>query len=683
MSKTLPSLEAFKTESLIDEEDEVLWPIILDVTRVADKKITEQIAAFKSNSKVLLTAHQKQSVRQYLLGLSGWPLDQIEPIPRDILDFTDYSKALELIFIGMERNRTMLLGTLRSRISQPQRSEHSSDEYLKIIAAKEQNLSQFVLIDTGNNAADESAPISRLVVDAYSRMANYHFLAVIFRGQSWKTVSEVALHAESFLAERNFRLFERTKDKKAEELIQFLKLNPNINFSEDLTLDVKWFFESVGYGLNFQDLILSESDETRILIFQKVELDDSVIPCPDCLKTMVRGNSYPKMLLKSYECHNPDCSSRSKIGRGKRFDLFNVKRNLKLRSATESDQIDASLRKKFRRDIIEDSKDVAASLISFFTWTGDKVLAYHMSKGAEAIHVTGRVIEMETSPAIELELQQPRLATLISKIMPHVQIEKSQPSRVVHESLFSLYQGDSTSILNSIPEKISHAVTSPPYYNAREYSQWPTLICYLVDMAISAQAVFEKLNKDGVYFYNIGDIVGQDNLYVSSHMSNRRLMLGFYSIMIFEIVGFQLLGNVVWDKGEVQSKRNSTDNPYPTYIKPINCYEHIFIFGKAGSQVSESVGILRLDPVRKINSKGENLLGHTAPYPEEIVNYSLSLVKNRVDYVLDPFVGSGTTVIASSKLGFKSVGVERDSVYFGLALERINANPFNLRLGPF
>ena len=520
-------------------------------------------------------------------------------------------------------------------------------------------------------------------MDAYSRLANYHFLAVIFRGQSWNTVSEVALHAESFLAEHNFRLFERTKAKKAEELIQFLKLNPNIDFSEELRPAVTSFFESVGYGLNFQDLILSESDETRILVFQKVELDDSVIPCPDCLKTMVRGNSYPKLLLKSYECHNPDCPSRSKIGRGKRFDLFNVKRNLKLKTASASDQVDITLRKKYRRDIIEDSKELAESLISLFTWAGDKVLAYQMSKDSQPISVPGRVIKNETGPVVDFEVEQPRIASLMSIIMNHVKIEESHPSQVVNESLFSLYQGDSTSILSSIPETISHAVTSPPYYNAREYSQWPTLICYLVDMAISAKAVFEKLTKDGVYFYNIGDIVGQDNVYISSHMSNRRLMLGFYSIMIFEIVGFELLGNVVWDKGEVQSKRNSTDNPYPTYIKPINCYEHIFIFGKTDSQVGESVGILRLDPVRKINSKGENLLGHTAPYPEELVNYSLSLVKSRVTHVLDPFVGSGTTVIASSKLGIKSVGIERDSVYFGLALERINANPWSLRLEPF
>jgi DNA modification methylase len=193
-------------------------------------------------------------------------------------------------------------------------------------------------------------------------------------------------------------------------------------------------------------------------------------------------------------------------------------------------------------------------------------------------------------------------------------------------------------------------------------------------MAISALAVFEKLKTDGVYFYNIGDIVGQDNVYVSSHMSNRRLMLGFYSIMIFEIAGFTLLGNVIWDKGEVQSKRNSTDNPYPTYVKPINCYEHIFIFGTPSSVVAKSISILKLDPVRKINSKGENLLGHTAPYPEELVNYALSLVDISRGYTLDPFVGSGTTVIASSKLGGKSVGVERDAIYFELALDRIRSN---------
>ena len=72
-------------------------------------------------------------------------------------------------------------------------------------------------------------------------------------------------------------------------------------------------------------------------------------------------------------------------------------------------------------------------------------------------------------------------------------------------------------------------VTSPPYYNAREYSQWENLILYLIDMMINANSVYYSLDDDSHYLYNIGDIVSEDNVYVNSNMSKHRIQLGFLS----------------------------------------------------------------------------------------------------------------------------------------------------------
>ncbi|UTI10777.1 hypothetical protein NFD59_04600 [Staphylococcus epidermidis] len=106
------------------------------------------------------------------------------------------------------------------------------------------------------------------------------------------------------------------------------------------------------------------------------------------------------------------------------------------------------------------------------------------------------------------------------------------------------------------------AITSPPYFNAREYSQWDNLILYLFDMMMNAKGVYNSLQEKGIYAYNIGDIVDKDKIYINSQMSIKRQMLGFYSMMIFEIVGFNIIGNDIWDKGEVQSKRNSSSNSF-------------------------------------------------------------------------------------------------------------------------
>lgn len=48
-----------------------------------------------------------------------------------------------------------------------------------------------------------------------------------------------------------------------------------------------------------------------------------------------------------------------------------------------------------------------------------------------------------------------------------------------------------------------------------------------------------------VHIYNIGDVVGQDNIHIACNMSKRRQMLGFYSILIFQTVGFHVIGNML------------------------------------------------------------------------------------------------------------------------------------------
>ena len=260
---------------------------------------------------------------------------------------------------------------------------------------------------------------------------------------------------------------------------------------------------------------------------------------------------------------------------------------------------------------------------------------------------------------------------LLKAVAKDIKISPTAPAEVRNDSGYSIILGNSSQCLGNIKEKIGNAVTSPPYYNAREYSNWPTLLCYLIDMMISARAIFEVLQNGGKYFYNIGDIVGQENIFVSSHMSNRRLMLGFYSIALFESAGFEVAANFIWDKGEVQSKRNSTENLFPTYVKPINCYEHFIVFSKGNAGILKDNLILSIDPVRKINSKGENILGHTAPYPEALVDFALARMEMNSGAVLDPFLGSGTTVLAARSLGFKAIGVELDKTYFELASKRI------------
>ncbi|MDW8437331.1 MAG: DNA methyltransferase [Chloroherpetonaceae bacterium] len=130
-------------------------------------------------------------------------------------------------------------------------------------------------------------------------------------------------------------------------------------------------------------------------------------------------------------------------------------------------------------------------------------------------------------------------------------------------------------------ESVQLMVTSPPYYNAREYAQWSDIDKYLDDMRAIIRESYRVLDNHRVWVWNVGDIFDNDNRITRSVWGKRRLPLGAYFIKIFEEEGFEFVDDVIWDKGEVESKRHMNGGmDFPFYQYPLNCYEHILIFHK-------------------------------------------------------------------------------------------------------
>lgn len=279
-------------------------------------------------------------------------------------------------------------------------------------------------------------------------------------------------------------------------------------------------------------------------------------------------------------------------------------------------------------------------------------------------------------------------------------------------------------------------VTSPPYYNAREYSQWDTFADYMNDMENIFIETFRILENHKYIVVNVGDIVGQTE---RQKWTKKKIPLGAYFTVMLEKIGFQFVDDYIWDKGEPQSKRHLGNPSYPFYQYPVNCYEHIIIMAKHvqdknrlncpicnslnvqnNSQTIRGVqswecknpecpekspsgrgkrfskrsimmnnyqiednyieedfvkqwrrDIIKLNPVIKINSKGDNILGHTAPYPEEIPEMAIKYFSGVDDIVMDIFMGSGTTGVVAKKLKRNYIGFDICQDYCNLAQDRI------------
>jgi DNA modification methylase len=83
--------------------------------------------------------------------------------------------------------------------------------------------------------------------------------------------------------------------------------------------------------------------------------------------------------------------------------------------------------------------------------------------------------------------------------------------------------------------------------------------------------------------------------------------------------------------------------------------------------------IIKFSPVIKINSKGENRLGHTAPFPKGIPEFAIKMFSYKGEKILDPFGGSFTSVIAAKKLKRIGIGIEiNKSMFRDASIKNIN-----------
>jgi DNA modification methylase len=520
-------------------------------------------------------------------------------------------------------------------------------------------------------AGASTADVCGLVEAEYAAINNYGFLALLFEtgdaSHAWRTISDVTLFAERFDEYPLDKQFFRAK-KVAEETAAYI---PTLELSAAK-------FDSVNEGFAYRDtFVLGNSDASRVeralVVLQKNKRDETPVPCPACRSLRVRGNSYPSLGVKSWECQNPLCPDRSIYNRGKRYSF----KALLAQAAIEhvENEIPVESVRTWQRDVLEDPGDerVLDMLLRHYSMAGDGVaLVGSMTEPQQPLR---RVIVHETwratPPSHDFWADSGFVHRYIPGPRSPVRLERALP-----EENHAVVLGDAADVLAEFPEAVfDGAVTSPPYYNAREYAQWPNLYAYAHDMWRIAAEVFRTLKPGAVYAYNIFDYFDNERIVAYSAMGQKRIALSAVMADVFVKVGFEMAGVAVWDKGEIHGKRGfNAGNFSPFYQSPFNCWEHVMLLRKPSPAVQADPPIanawLRIHPVVKM-VRGENVFGHTAPFPVELAERCIEDLAPG-GLVLDPFGGSGTTSRAASNLGLRSVLIERDPEYAELSRRMIS-----------
>lgn len=244
--------------------------------------------------------------------------------------------------------------------------------------------------------------------------------------------------------------------------------------------------------------------------------------------------------------------------------------------------------------------------------------------------------------------------------------------------------------MHELPDNsIQLVVTSPPYFNAPfDYPDlFRTYDDFLELLAQVSKEVYRVVATGRVACFVTDDMLVRGEKYpVVADVTK-----------LMQQAGFRYRDKIVWvkPKGYTRISRRSgvlLQHPYPMYFYPDNIQESILIFQKGRfdydfqkkipvkkeasridvGQFNREEWNLSVWRITNVLPKPGRIEEGIAAFPEELPNRIIRLFSFRGETVLDPFVGSGTTLKVSNGLGRYSIGYEIDRELRPIIVSKLN-----------
>lgn len=248
-----------------------------------------------------------------------------------------------------------------------------------------------------------------------------------------------------------------------------------------------------------------------------------------------------------------------------------------------------------------------------------------------------------------------------------------------------IFCGDSRDVLKQIPDSyIDLTVTSPPYDNLRKYNGIGETWNHETFKEI-ANELYRITKEGGILVWIVNDKTEKGSETLTS----------FKQALYFKEIGFNLNDTMIWKKTnslpQVRQPRYSQD------------FEYMFVFSKGKPKTFNPIMVPCKCSGQLYNSTCKNIDGesgrtkktfhinnekvksniweiavaknnttHPAVFPIQIPINHIKTWTNEGDIVLDPFVGSGTTVIAAKQLNRTYIGIDMSQEYCNITTERLN-----------
>jgi len=245
--------------------------------------------------------------------------------------------------------------------------------------------------------------------------------------------------------------------------------------------------------------------------------------------------------------------------------------------------------------------------------------------------------------------------------------------------------GDVQEIIKYVPDESVHLTfTSPPYYNARNYSIYQSYDEYL-DFLERVFKEVHRVTKEGRFFVlNTSPIIIPR---ISRQHASKRYPIPYDIHPLLIKMGWEFIDDIVWVKPEASVKnRNASFSQHrkPLAYKPNVVTEMLMVYRKKTDKLIDwNIKQYSRDKVEKSKVLGEyetTNVWHIAPtfdkhhpavFPIELCNRVIKFYSFVGDLVLDPFAGSGTLGVSALNLNRNFFLIEKEAKYIHRIKEKL------------
>lgn len=220
---------------------------------------------------------------------------------------------------------------------------------------------------------------------------------------------------------------------------------------------------------------------------------------------------------------------------------------------------------------------------------------------------------------------------------------------------------------------IDFIVTSPPYNVDIRYNSYDDRIPHDIYLEFTQkwlEKAYNLLKNDGRFCLNIPldkNKGGQQSVYADI-------------VTIAKKIGFKYHSTIIWNEQNISRRTAwgswlSASAPY--VIAPVEMIAVLYkkrwkkTSGSGKSDITKEEFIEWTNGVWTFMGESKKRVGHPAPFPLELPRRCIKLFTFVGDTVLDPFLGSGSTLIVCVLTGRKGIGIEIDRNYCEIAKQRL------------